>query len=131
MDKIGTRSGNRSDLAQEESWTVKLATEVAHKHREQSLLCVTFKNDEERLREILDREHGHGDEGGAAMSNVAEFSNKLPAATPSVGILHDLAVGVPSVSSAELTSGTLTNILRQATPATKAAAEFPRGGKVW
>jgi len=58
MDKIGTRTGNRSDLTNEESWTIKLATEVARRHRGQALLCVTFKHDEDRLREILEREHG-------------------------------------------------------------------------
>jgi len=59
MDKIGTRAGNRTDLANDESWTVKLATDVAQRHRGQTLLCVTFKNDVDRLREILDREHGN------------------------------------------------------------------------
>jgi len=58
MDKIGTRAGNRRDLASEESWTVKLATEVARRHRGQPLLCVTFKHDEEQMAELLEREHG-------------------------------------------------------------------------
>jgi hypothetical protein len=58
MDKLGTRSGNRRDLAREESWTRKLATEVARRHRGQELLCVTFKADEDTLQELLDAEHG-------------------------------------------------------------------------
>lgn len=58
MDKVGTRSGNRRDLACEESWTRKLATEVARRHRGQELLCVTFKADEDTLQELLDAEHG-------------------------------------------------------------------------
>ena len=57
MDKIGTRAGNRRDLAREESWTRKLATEVARRHQGQELLCVTFKADEETLQELLDAEH--------------------------------------------------------------------------
>lgn len=58
MDKLGTRAGNRRDLAREESWTRKLATEVARRHRGQDLLCVTFKADENTLQELLDAEHG-------------------------------------------------------------------------
>jgi len=58
MDKIATRSGNRRDLAREESWTRKLATEVARRHQGQSMVCVTFKADEEALQELLDAEHG-------------------------------------------------------------------------
>ncbi len=58
MDKIGTRAGNRRDLEREESWTVQLVTTVARRHRGQSLLCVTFKNDQERLTDLLEREHG-------------------------------------------------------------------------
>jgi hypothetical protein len=58
MDKIATRAGNRRDLARDESWTRKLATEVARQHRGESLVCVTFKADEETLRELLDAEHG-------------------------------------------------------------------------
>jgi hypothetical protein len=58
MDKVGTRAGNRRDLAREESWTRKLATEVARRHRGQSMVCVTFKADEETLQELLDAEHG-------------------------------------------------------------------------
>ncbi len=58
MDKLGTRAGNRRDLAREESWTRKLATEVARRHRGQELLCVTFKTDEATLQELLDAEHG-------------------------------------------------------------------------
>lgn len=59
MDKIATRTGNRRDLAREESWTRKLATEVARRHRGQELLCVTFKADEKTLQELLDAEHGN------------------------------------------------------------------------
>ena len=58
MDKIATRSGNRRDLAREESWTRKLATEVARRHRGQSMVCITFKADEKTLQELLDSEHG-------------------------------------------------------------------------
>lgn len=58
MDRIGTRSGTRRDLAREESWTRKLATEVARRHRGQSMVCVTFKSDEDALQELLDAEHG-------------------------------------------------------------------------
>ena len=58
MDKVATRSGNRRDLAREESWTRKLATEVARRHQGQSMVCVTFKADEEALQELLDAEHG-------------------------------------------------------------------------
>ena len=57
MDKIGTRSGNRRDIEHEQSWTIKLTHEVARKHRNQSLLCVTFKNDEDKLAAVLDSEH--------------------------------------------------------------------------
>ena len=66
-----------------------------------------------------------------AMWKAVEFDGELSAATPSAEVLRDLAVGVPSVANAELTLGSLTNILTRATPATKTAAEFPRGGKVW
>lgn len=59
MDKIGTRAGNKRDLASDESWTVRLATEVARRHASQSLLCITFKHDEEQLTELLQREHGN------------------------------------------------------------------------
>lgn len=59
MDKIATRSGNRRDLAREESWTRRLATEVVRRHRGQELLCVTFKADEETLQDLLDAEHGN------------------------------------------------------------------------
>lgn len=59
MDKIGTRAGNRRDLASEQSWTAQLATEVARRHANQSLLCVTFKHDEEQLADLLEREHGN------------------------------------------------------------------------
>ncbi len=59
MDKIGTRSGNRRDLARDDSWTVKLVAQVAQRHSGQSLLCVTFKHDEDRLAELLEREHGN------------------------------------------------------------------------
>ena len=59
MDKVGTRAGNRQDLQREQSWTTRLAVEVARRHKGQSLLCITFKGDEDRLREILDREHGN------------------------------------------------------------------------
>lgn len=59
MDKIGTRAGNRRDLASDDSWTVKLATEVARRHMGQSLLCITFKHDEDQLAELLEREHGN------------------------------------------------------------------------
>jgi len=58
MDKLGTRAGNRRDLAREESWTRKFATEVARRHRGQSMVCITFKADEETLQELLDAEHG-------------------------------------------------------------------------
>lgn len=58
MDKIGTRAGNRRDLASDDSWTVKLARQVARRHADQSLLCITFKHDEEQLAELLEREHG-------------------------------------------------------------------------
>ena len=58
MDKIGTRSGNRRDLASDDSWTLKLVSQVARRHSGQSLLCITFKHDEEQLAELLDREHG-------------------------------------------------------------------------
>ena len=58
MDKIGTRAGNRRDLARDESWTRKLATEVAHRHRGESLVCITFKSDEQTLQKLLDAEHG-------------------------------------------------------------------------
>jgi len=59
MDKVGTRTGNRKDLQREQSWTTKLAVEVARRHKGESLLAITFKGDEDRLREILDREHGN------------------------------------------------------------------------
>ncbi len=58
MDKVGTRSGIRSDLSRENSWTRRLASEVARRHKNQSLLCVSFKSDEESLQELLDVEHG-------------------------------------------------------------------------
>lgn len=58
MDKIGTRAGNRRDLARDDSWTRKLVTEVARRHRNQSLLCITFKADEQDVRGLLDSEHG-------------------------------------------------------------------------
>ncbi len=58
MDRIGSRAGNRKDLASERSWTVRLATEVARKHIGQRLLCVTFKQDEQQLADLLQREHG-------------------------------------------------------------------------
>ncbi len=58
MDKVGTRAGNRRDLARAESWTRKLATEVARRHRNESLVCITFKADEDTLQELLDAEHG-------------------------------------------------------------------------
>ncbi len=58
MDKIATRAGNRKDLASERSWMLRLATEVARKHVGQRLLCVTFKQDEEQLADLLQREHG-------------------------------------------------------------------------
>jgi hypothetical protein len=58
MDKIGTRAGNRRDLASDDSWTVKLARQVARRHSGQSLLCITFKHDEDQLAELLEREHG-------------------------------------------------------------------------
>jgi hypothetical protein len=58
MDKIGTRAGNRRDLASDDSWTVKLARQVARRHAGQSLLCITFKYDEDQLSELLEREHG-------------------------------------------------------------------------
>jgi hypothetical protein len=58
MDKLGTRAGNRRDLARDESWTRKLATQVARRHRGESLVCITFKADEETLQELLDAEHG-------------------------------------------------------------------------
>ena len=58
MDRIGTRAGTRRDLARAESWTRKLATEVARRHRGESLICITFKADEDTLQELLDAEHG-------------------------------------------------------------------------
>lgn len=58
MDKVGTRCGTAKDLAAEESWIRQLATAVARRHGRESLLCVTFKNDEETLQQLLDREHG-------------------------------------------------------------------------
>lgn len=58
MDKLATRAGNRRDLARDESWTRKLATEVAHRHRGQSLVCITFKADQDTLQELLNAEHG-------------------------------------------------------------------------
>jgi hypothetical protein len=57
MDKIGTRAANRRDLARDESWTRRLATEVARRHRGQRLLCITFKADEDSLQQLLDAEH--------------------------------------------------------------------------
>jgi hypothetical protein len=59
MDRIATRSGNRKDLAADDSYLKRLVTDVAHKHRDQPLLCVTFKNDAEALEELLGREHGN------------------------------------------------------------------------
>jgi len=58
MDKLGTRAGNRRDLQRERSWTRALVTEVARRHQGQSLLCITFKSDEETLGGLLDAEHG-------------------------------------------------------------------------
>jgi len=58
MDRIGTRCGSTKDLAEEESWIRQIATAVARRHRGQRLLCVTFKQDEETLQKLLDREHG-------------------------------------------------------------------------
>lgn len=58
MDRIGTRAGTRRDLARDESWTRRLATEVARRHRDESLVCITFKADEEALQEHLDAAHG-------------------------------------------------------------------------
>ena len=58
MDKIGTRAGNRRDLDRDKSWTRALVTTVAHRHKGQSLLCITFKSDEETLQRLLDAEHG-------------------------------------------------------------------------
>jgi hypothetical protein len=58
MDRIATRSGNRKDLAADDSYLKRLVTEVAHRHRDQPLLCITFKDDAEILEELLEREHG-------------------------------------------------------------------------
>ena len=58
MDKVATRSGARQDLAAEESWIRQLAGAIAERHRGESLLCVTFKQDEETLQKLLDRAHG-------------------------------------------------------------------------
>ena len=57
MDKLGTRAGNRRDLQRGRSWTRTLVTEVARRHKCQSLLCITFKSDEETLQRLLDAEH--------------------------------------------------------------------------
>jgi len=59
MDKIGTRAGNRRDLAREDGWTAKLICEVARRHRGQALLAITFKHDTERIEKLLEREHGN------------------------------------------------------------------------
>ncbi len=58
MDKLGTRAGNRRDLHREKSWTRTLASEVARRHKGESLLCITFKSDKELLQRLLDVEHG-------------------------------------------------------------------------
>jgi len=57
MDKLGTRAGNKRDLQRDRSWTRQLASEVARRHKDQSLLCITFKSDEETLRDLLEAEH--------------------------------------------------------------------------
>lgn len=58
MDRIATRSGNRKDLAADDSYLRCLVTEVARRHRGEPLLCVSFKDDTEALKKLLDREHG-------------------------------------------------------------------------
>ncbi|MBN2584945.1 MAG: DEAD/DEAH box helicase family protein [Planctomycetes bacterium] len=58
MDRIATRSGNRKDLAAADSYLRRLVTEVAHRHRGEPLLCVSFKNDTEALEKLLECEHG-------------------------------------------------------------------------
>lgn len=58
MDRVGTRNAARKDLASEESWIRQLATAVARRHRDEGLLCITFKQDEESLQNLLDRVHG-------------------------------------------------------------------------
>jgi hypothetical protein len=58
MDRVGTRNAARRDMADEEGWLRRLAGEVARRHRGQRLLCVTFKEDEEKLQDLLDRVHG-------------------------------------------------------------------------
>ncbi len=59
MDRIGTRAANRRDLASEQSWTVQVATEIAQKHAGRALLCVTFKDDEQQLAELMEGKHGN------------------------------------------------------------------------
>lgn len=61
MDRIATRSGNRKDLADDDSYLKRLVTEVAHRHKGEPLLCISFKRDTEALAELLDREHGQAD----------------------------------------------------------------------
>ncbi|KPJ77406.1 MAG: hypothetical protein AMS14_00600 [Planctomycetes bacterium DG_20] len=58
MDRVGTRNAARRDMADEESWLRRLAVEVARRHRVERLLCITFKEDERKLQDLLDRVHG-------------------------------------------------------------------------
>ena len=58
MDKIASRAGLRRDTRHTDGWALSLAREVARRHRGTPMLCVTFKNREETLRELLDEEHG-------------------------------------------------------------------------
>jgi len=57
MDKVGTRNGARKDMEAEDGWIRRLATEVARRHRQDRLLCVTFKQNEDELQRWLDRQH--------------------------------------------------------------------------
>ncbi len=49
MDKISTRSGVTRELTSQVSWTSQLIREVARRHSSQSILCVTFKRDEDAI----------------------------------------------------------------------------------
>ncbi len=59
MDKIGSRAGNRRDLQREGSWIRKLVTEIARRHRDQSMICITFKADKDALQQQLNAEHAN------------------------------------------------------------------------
>lgn len=59
MDKVGTRAGTRRELESADSWTVRLITQVAKRHARDALVCVTFKDDEQKITELLDSVHGN------------------------------------------------------------------------